>query len=83
MWSCPRAPDRLIGGELRIARKHPGCAEQAQQEIYQWVREAVTSGERHAWLAPLVCGYLGVGVGLASFPPKQRGADESTQAYAC
>lgn len=32
-------------GELRIARKHPGCAEQAQQEIYEWVREGVAAGK--------------------------------------
>lgn len=31
-------------GELRIARKHPGCAEQAQREIYDWVREGVAQG---------------------------------------
>ena len=35
---------RLVKGELRIARKHPGCAEQAQREIYDWVREGVAQG---------------------------------------
>ena len=36
----------LVQGELRIARKTPGCAEQAQNEIYEWVAEGVASG-RH------------------------------------
>ena len=27
-----------------MARKHPGCAEQAQQEIYRWTQEAVIEG---------------------------------------
>lgn len=34
----------LVKGELRVARKLPGCAEQAQQEIYRWVSEAVLRG---------------------------------------
>lgn len=34
-------------GELRIANKHPGCAERAQQEIYSWVWEAVSQGKQH------------------------------------
>jgi uroporphyrin-III C-methyltransferase len=34
----------LVDCELRIARKRPGCAEEAQDEIYQWVREAVLAG---------------------------------------
>ncbi len=27
-----------------MARKRPGCAEEAQEEIYQWVEEAVNQG---------------------------------------
>ena len=38
----------LVKGELRIAQKRPGCAEQAQQQIYSWVREGVEQGESDA-----------------------------------
>ncbi|KAJ8605179.1 hypothetical protein CTAYLR_000382 [Chrysophaeum taylorii] len=31
----------LVAGELRVAGKRPGCAEVAQEEIYDWVCEAV------------------------------------------
>ena len=31
----------LIKCELRIANKKPGCAEEAQEEIYTWVKEAI------------------------------------------
>lgn len=31
----------LVAGELRVAGKRPGCAEIAQEQIYDWVREAV------------------------------------------
>jgi len=31
----------LVAGELRIAKKRPGCAEEAQQQIYDWVAEGV------------------------------------------
>ena len=31
----------LVAGELRVAGKFPGCAEAAQQQIYDWVEEAV------------------------------------------
>lgn len=34
----------LVAGELRVARKRPGCADEAQREIYQWVAEAVLMG---------------------------------------
>lgn len=34
----------LIKCEIRVAQKHPGCAEKAQQEIYDWVAEAVHNG---------------------------------------
>ncbi|KAL3827242.1 hypothetical protein ACHAXA_004717 [Cyclostephanos tholiformis] len=36
----------LIRGEYKIANKHPGCAEIAQREIYDWCREGVMDG-RH------------------------------------
>jgi uroporphyrin-III C-methyltransferase len=36
----------LVTGELRVARKHPGCAEEAQTEIYRWVKEGVEAGKR-------------------------------------
>jgi len=31
----------LVECELRIARKRPGCAEEAQAELYEWVTEAL------------------------------------------
>jgi uroporphyrin-III C-methyltransferase len=34
----------LITCEVRIARKRPGCAEEAQDEIYEWTKEAVLAG---------------------------------------
>lgn len=34
----------LVECELRIAKKRPGCAEEAQEEIYEWMREAVRAG---------------------------------------
>ena len=33
-----------ISCQLMVARKRPGCAEVAQQEVYQWVVEAAKSG---------------------------------------
>lgn len=36
----------LIKGEIKIANKHPGCAEAAQCEIYDWCAEGVLRG-RH------------------------------------
>jgi len=33
------------GVELKIARKHPGCAETAQEEIYKWVEEGLKLGK--------------------------------------
>jgi len=36
----------LCVGEVRIAKKYPGCAEMAQEEIYQWVQEGISIG-RH------------------------------------
>ena len=36
----------LVAGELRIARKHKGCAEAAQQEIFAWCAEGLAEG-RH------------------------------------
>lgn len=35
----------LITCEVRVANKHPGCAEKAQQEIYRWVNEAYAAGK--------------------------------------
>jgi uroporphyrin-III C-methyltransferase len=35
----------LITCELIIARKKPGCADEAQDEIYQWVEDAVLKGK--------------------------------------
>lgn len=34
----------LIRCEVRIANKKPGCAEEAQQEIYRWAQEAISEG---------------------------------------
>lgn len=34
-----------VKGELRVARKYPGCAEQAQREIYRWMREGLSEGK--------------------------------------
>lgn len=36
----------LVTGTLKIAGKRPGCAEEAQQEIYRWVEEGVKE-EKH------------------------------------
>lgn len=36
----------LCQGEVRTARKLPGCAENAQREIYEWCREGLIQG-RH------------------------------------
>ena len=36
----------LVRGETKIANKHPGCANAAQREIYDWCREGVMAG-RH------------------------------------
>jgi len=49
----------LITCELKVARKRPGCADQAQVEIYGWVQEAVAQGRRVVRLKigdPLVFG---------------------------
>ena len=35
----------MITCELRIAKKRPGCAEEAQEEIYQWTKDAVLAGK--------------------------------------
>ncbi len=31
--------------ELRVAKKYPGCQEEAQEEIYSWMREALAAGK--------------------------------------
>ena len=35
----------LIAGPIRVARKMPGCAELAQEEIYWWAHEALQEGK--------------------------------------
>lgn len=35
---------QLVTCELKVARKLPGCAEEAQEEIYEWVYDAVSNG---------------------------------------
>jgi siroheme synthase len=35
---------QLVDCELKIAKKRPGCAEEAQQEIYDWMATAVKEG---------------------------------------
>ena len=35
----------LVKGELKVARKLPGCALEAQREIYRWCAEAVLAGK--------------------------------------
>lgn len=36
----------VIKGEVKIAKKYPGCAEQAQKEIYEWCKQGLREG-RH------------------------------------
>ena len=36
----------LIQGEYKVANKYPGCAEQAQKEIYDWCKDGLREG-RH------------------------------------
>jgi uroporphyrin-III C-methyltransferase len=36
---------QLVKCELKIANKKPGCAEEAQEEIYEWVKQAVREGK--------------------------------------
>ena len=36
----------LVQGDLKVARKLPGCALEAQREIYQWCAEAVLQGKQ-------------------------------------
>mmetsp|Transcript_67417 Transcript_67417/g.109313 ORF Transcript_67417/g.109313 Transcript_67417/m.109313 type:complete len:255 (-) Transcript_67417:403-1167(-) len=35
----------LVPGQLKVARKLPGCALEAQREIYRWCAEAVLAGK--------------------------------------
>lgn len=35
----------LIQGECKVARKLPGCAEEAQEEIYRWCKEGLDAGK--------------------------------------
>jgi uroporphyrin-III C-methyltransferase len=32
---------KIVTCELKVANKHPGCADKAQEEIYEWIAEAV------------------------------------------
>ena len=36
----------LVRGELRVAKKTPGCAEEAQREIYRWITEGLRSDRK-------------------------------------
>ena len=36
---------QLVKGDVRTARKLPGCAELAQDEIYQWCHEGLQAGK--------------------------------------
>ena len=36
----------LVKGEVKVANKHPGCADVAQEEIYGWVEAGIKAG-RH------------------------------------
>lgn len=36
----------IITGEVRIAKKYPGCQAQAQEEIFEWCKEGLNEG-RH------------------------------------
>ncbi|KAL7471043.1 hypothetical protein ACHAXS_011315 [Conticribra weissflogii] len=36
----------VVRGQVKVAKKHPGCAEQAQQEIYEWCIDGLREG-RH------------------------------------
>ena len=36
---------KIIECELKIANKRPGCAEEAQEEIYAWTKEALLQGK--------------------------------------
>ncbi|CAM9194069.1 unnamed protein product [Phaeothamnion confervicola] len=40
----------LVSGELRVANKHPGCQEAAQNEIYEWLEAGVLAGKHVARL---------------------------------
>ena len=35
----------LVKGEIKVARKLPGCAENAQAEIYWWTHQGLTAGK--------------------------------------
>eukprot|EP00557_Chaetoceros_sp_GSL56_P009546 CAMPEP_0176494030 /NCGR_PEP_ID=MMETSP0200_2-20121128/9867_1 /TAXON_ID=947934 /ORGANISM="Chaetoceros sp., Strain GSL56" /LENGTH=268 /DNA_ID=CAMNT_0017891737 /DNA_START=1582 /DNA_END=2388 /DNA_ORIENTATION=- len=35
----------VVKGEIRIARKVPGCADAAQEEIYKWCKEGLDAGK--------------------------------------
>ena len=35
----------MIKGEVKVARKMPGCAELAQEEIYWWAYQGLSQGK--------------------------------------
>uniref|UniRef100_A0A7S4AWV6 uroporphyrinogen-III C-methyltransferase n=1 Tax=Pseudo-nitzschia australis TaxID=44445 RepID=A0A7S4AWV6_9STRA len=35
----------MVGGEIKVARKLPGCAENAQAEIYWWTHQGLSAGK--------------------------------------
>eukprot|EP00471_Norrisiella_sphaerica_P001302 CAMPEP_0184487202 /NCGR_PEP_ID=MMETSP0113_2-20130426/9464_1 /TAXON_ID=91329 /ORGANISM="Norrisiella sphaerica, Strain BC52" /LENGTH=404 /DNA_ID=CAMNT_0026869409 /DNA_START=225 /DNA_END=1439 /DNA_ORIENTATION=+ len=35
----------MVKGELKIAKKYPGCADLAQKEIYRWMTEGLRNGK--------------------------------------
>lgn len=35
----------LINGEIKVARKLPGCADKAQEEIYKWCKDGIDAGK--------------------------------------
>ena len=35
----------LVGGEIKVARKLPGCAELAQEELFYWAHQGLSQGK--------------------------------------
>ena len=36
---------KLVTCELQVAQKRPGCAEEAQNQIYEWCKSAILAGK--------------------------------------
>ncbi|GAB5370575.1 hypothetical protein AAMO2058_001504800 [Amorphochlora amoebiformis] len=36
----------IVKGELKVAKKYPGCADYAQMEIYKWIAQGLREGKR-------------------------------------